>query len=123
VEAVVHPGGAGTTHAGLTSGLPTFIVPQFFDQPYWGRRVQALGAGPAPVRLKKLTPQILAHALHELSTNVGYLAAAETIRARMQNERGVERAVEVVDAALKLTTPRVRPAVAEPVLTEVRFAT
>ena len=36
VKAVVHHGGAGTTHTGLYAGRPSFAVPQFFDQPYWG---------------------------------------------------------------------------------------
>ena len=39
MKALVHHGGAGTTYAGLYAGKPTFVVPQFFDQPYWGRRV------------------------------------------------------------------------------------
>jgi UDP:flavonoid glycosyltransferase YjiC (YdhE family) len=106
VEAVVHHGGAGTTHEGLYAGLPTFVVPQFFDQPYWGKRVQQLGAGPAPVRLKKLTPAILAQALHDLSTKTSYLVAAEAIRAKMKAEHGVLRAIEVIDAALVLDSAK-----------------
>jgi sterol 3beta-glucosyltransferase len=106
VEAVVHHGGAGTTHEGLYAGLPTFVVPQFFDQPYWGKRVHQLGAGPAPVRLKKLTPSVLAQALHDLSTKTSFLVAAEAIRAKMGAERGVMRAVEVIDAALVLASAK-----------------
>lgn len=121
VEAVVHHGGAGTTHAGLYAGLPTFIVPQFFDQPYWGRRVHALGAGPAPVRLRKLTPQILAEALNDLSTNTGYLVAAEALRRKLRAEHGVERAVEVIDAALVLDSAK-RPARPGPDFTPMPIA-
>lgn len=36
VSAVVHHGGAGTTAAGLTMGLPTVVVPFFGDQGFWG---------------------------------------------------------------------------------------
>ncbi|KAE8959943.1 Sterol 3-beta-glucosyltransferase, partial [Phytophthora rubi] len=39
VSAVVHHGGAGTTAAGLLAGKPTFIVPFFGDQPFWGQAV------------------------------------------------------------------------------------
>jgi UDP:flavonoid glycosyltransferase YjiC (YdhE family) len=106
VEAVVHHGGAGTTHEGLYAGLPTFVVPQFFDQPYWGKRVYQLGAGPSPVRLKKLTPSVLAQALHDLSTKTSYLVAAEAIRTKMKTEHGVARAVEVIDAALVLDSAK-----------------
>ncbi|WP_205325038.1 glycosyltransferase [Glycomyces sp. YM15] len=45
VAAVVHHGGAGTTHAATRSGAPQVIVPQIVDQPYWGGRVAALGVG------------------------------------------------------------------------------
>ncbi len=63
MAAVVHHGGAGTTAAGLAAGVPSVIVPFFADQPFWGRRVAALGAGPAPVPIKKLTGERLAAAI------------------------------------------------------------
>ena len=76
---VVHHGGAGTTAAGLHAGKPTFVVPQAIDQPYWGRRVHALGCGPEPVLLKKLTPQVLAKAFHEMTTYRPYANAAKKV--------------------------------------------
>ena len=90
MKAVVHHGGAGTTHTGLYAGKPTFVVPQFFDQPYWGRRVHGLGCGPAPVPLRKLTPTILANALDLLSTNAAYETAAKRM-ARNAAGRGRHR--------------------------------
>jgi sterol 3beta-glucosyltransferase len=89
VQAVVHHGGAGTIHTGLYAGKPTFAVPQFFDQPYWGRRIYELGLGPQPVRLRKLTPQILASAL-----------AAREMRDRLRLEDGTNRAVDVIEETL-----------------------
>ncbi len=83
MRAVVHHGGAGTTYAGLYAGRPTFVVPHFFDQPYWGRRVYELGCGPAPVRLRKLTPSILAAALEEMATETSYQLAATELRERL----------------------------------------
>ncbi|HWA17936.1 MAG TPA: glycosyltransferase [Devosia sp.] len=100
VQAVVHHGGAGTTHTGLLAGKPTFIVPQFFDQPYWGKLVYELGCGPAPVRLKKLTPQILAAALEDLATTPSYQKCAETLRDKLQLEDGTNRAVDVIEETL-----------------------
>jgi sterol 3beta-glucosyltransferase len=41
----------------------TQIVPFFGDQPFWGRRVAALGAGPAPLDRKTLNAIGLAKAL------------------------------------------------------------
>jgi vancomycin aglycone glucosyltransferase len=47
VAAVVHHGGAGTTTAAALAGAPQVVVPQLYDQPYWARRVEALGVGVA----------------------------------------------------------------------------
>jgi sterol 3beta-glucosyltransferase len=35
MAAVVHHGGAGTTHTGLRAGIPNVVVPFFADQPLW----------------------------------------------------------------------------------------
>ncbi|GAB9477736.1 Sterol 3-beta-glucosyltransferase, partial [Globisporangium polare] len=55
VCAVVHHGGAGTTAAGLMAGKPTFIVPFFGDQPFWGRAVVNAGVGVEPCPISELT--------------------------------------------------------------------
>jgi len=47
VAAVVHHGGAGTTTTAARAGAPQVVVPQMADQPYWARRVAALGIGVA----------------------------------------------------------------------------
>ncbi|ODT68028.1 MAG: hypothetical protein ABS75_21960 [Pelagibacterium sp. SCN 63-23] len=100
VAAVVHHGGAGTTAAGLRAGKPTFTVPQAYDQRYWGRRVRALGCGPAPVRLRNLTPDILANALRELTTNPTMKTNAERIGKALSEERGLETAVNFIEATI-----------------------
>ncbi|TYZ66570.1 hypothetical protein PybrP1_000133, partial [[Pythium] brassicae (nom. inval.)] len=55
VSAVVHHGGAGTTAAGLLAGKPTFIVPFFGDQPFWGRAVVTAGVGVEPCPIGELS--------------------------------------------------------------------
>ena len=47
VVAVVHHGGAGTTHAAARAGAPQVIIPQHYDQFYWAQRLEALGIGAA----------------------------------------------------------------------------
>lgn len=44
-SAVVHHGGAGSTHTAAASGLPQVICPFFADQPFWAERVRRQGAG------------------------------------------------------------------------------
>lgn len=47
LAAVVHHGGAGTTHTAARAGAPQVLVPQVADQPYFASRVAALGVGVA----------------------------------------------------------------------------
>lgn len=101
MKALVHHGGAGTTYAGLYAGRPTFVVPHFFDQPYWGRRVYELGCGPAPVRLRKLTPGILASALEELATDNSFEIAATELRDRLVLEDGTGLAADIVEETIE----------------------
>lgn len=44
-SAAVHHGGAGTVHAALSAGLPAIVTSVFADQPFWGMRIERLGAG------------------------------------------------------------------------------
>jgi UDP:flavonoid glycosyltransferase YjiC (YdhE family) len=101
VKAVVHHGGAGTTHTGLIAGKPSFAVPQFFDQPYWGQMIYELGLGPRPVKLRKLTPQILAAALDDLASTPAYEKAARAISERLKLEDGTNLAVDVIEETLE----------------------
>lgn len=41
----VHHGGAGTTMASISAGVPTLVCSVFADQPFWGRRLATLGVG------------------------------------------------------------------------------
>lgn len=100
VSAVVHHGGAGTTAASLRSGSPTVVVPFFADQPFWGWRVEKLGAGPKPIPRLKLTAEKLAAAITRAVTDpqINYRAAelGEKIRA----EDGVANAVKAVERVM-----------------------
>ncbi|MEZ4672467.1 MAG: glycosyltransferase [Anaerolineae bacterium] len=97
VAAVVHHGGAGTTAAGLRAGRPTMIVPHMSDQPYWGRRVQELGAGVKPVLRHKLNVDNLAAGIHELVTNTSITAAARHIGEQIRAEIGIQEAVAIIE--------------------------
>ena len=101
MKGLVHHGGAGTTYAGLYAGRPTFVVPHFFDQPYWGRRIYELGCGPAPVKLRKLTPSILASALEELSTDASFAVAAAELQERLMLEDGTGLAADIVEETIE----------------------
>ncbi|MBK9125737.1 MAG: glycosyltransferase family 1 protein [Chloroflexi bacterium] len=96
MSAVVHHGGSGTTAAGLTAGKPTVVVPFTADQPFWGARVHALGAGPAPISKRRLTVDALAAAIDQAVNSPDMRATAERIGAALRAEDGVAKAVEVI---------------------------
>jgi sterol 3beta-glucosyltransferase len=96
VAAVVHHGGAGSTAEGLRAGKPTVVCPFFGDQPFWGRRVYELGAGPRPLPQKSLTPSALAKAIREAVTNEGMRARCSSLGEKIRAENGVQHAVQVV---------------------------
>lgn len=100
VAAVVHHGGAGTTGAGLRAGRPTVVVPFFADQPFWGERVRALGAGPRPIQRRQLTADNLAAAIHRAVSDQRIRARAKALGERIRAEDGVGRAVELLDGML-----------------------
>ena len=96
MSAVVHHGGAGTTAEGLRAGIPSVIVPFIVDQLFWGKRVEALGAGPEPIRAKELTAEKLAEAIHIATTNPTIKENAASIGKAIRAEHGVQEAVKIV---------------------------
>jgi vancomycin aglycone glucosyltransferase len=76
VAAVVHHGGAGTTHSAARAGVPQILIPHVLDQFYFARRVVDLGVGPKGLSRKGLRVDEL----------------VETLRATLDNEFVAERA-------------------------------
>lgn len=96
VSAVVHHGGAGTTAAGLRAGKPTVVCPAFGDQPFWGRRLAALGVGPSPIHRRHLTPRALARAIRHAVEDGGIRERAAALGARIRAEDGVRQAIGLI---------------------------
>ncbi len=96
MAAVVHHGGAGTTAEGVRAGVPTVVVPFVMDQPFWGARLNALGLGPVPIPIKKLTAQGLAAAIHTAVTDSAMRRRAAACGDAIRAEEGVGNAVQVI---------------------------
>jgi sterol 3beta-glucosyltransferase len=97
MAAVVHHGGAGTTGAGLRAGKPTVICPFVADQPFWGRRVAALGAGPPPIPQRRLTADNLASAIRQAVEDAVMRKRAADLGEKIQPEDGVGQAVSLIE--------------------------
>ena len=94
MAAVVHHGGAGTTGAGLAAGVPNVVCPFFADQPFWGRRVAALGAGPPPLPIGRLSAGKLAARLNAVPI---YREKSAELGRLLRVEDGVRRALDVIE--------------------------
>lgn len=100
--AAIHHGGAGTTHAALAAGVPQGVVPFSLDQPYYARRVAALGLGPAPLRPGSADTRALAVLMAELTgagSARGYRERARRAADAVAREDGARAAVEILLAA------------------------
>ncbi|WP_312896753.1 glycosyltransferase [Nonomuraea endophytica] len=94
VRAVVHHGGAGTTGAALRAGVPSVVCPFFSDQPFWGLRVAALGAGPPPLPISRLVAGELAARLRAAPL---YEEKSQYIGRLLRTEDGVKNAVDLIE--------------------------
>lgn len=100
MAAVVHHGGAGTTAEGLRAGVPTVVVPFIFDQTFWSARIKALGLGPDPIPLKKLSADRLAKAIKIAVTDPGMRQRAISCGEAIRAEDGTSSAVEIIEQYL-----------------------
>lgn len=98
MAAVIHHGGAGTTHYGVRAGVPSIVVPFFGDQPFWGHRIAELGVGPEPIPRKKITAKRLAKAIDMVLTDAAMRDKAAELAQRVQNEKGPELAVKLISS-------------------------
>jgi vancomycin aglycone glucosyltransferase len=83
LAAIVHHGGAGTTHTAARAGTPQVIVPHNYDQFYWAHRVQQLGVGVSGPLRDDITVDNVAQALRE-SLQPEVITRAQALAGRME---------------------------------------
>ena len=94
--AVIHHGGAGTTGKALRAGLPNIVVPFTSDQPFWGRLVYKLGAGPKPISPRKLTAARLALAIDSTINDQEVRSRVQMISEGLKYENGAAQAIKII---------------------------
>ncbi len=109
VKAVVHHGGAGTSAATLRAGVPSLVVPFFFDQYFWGRQLEKAGAALSPMLKRAFTASRFETKLLELLHDEALAAHAQRIKRSLGSENGVHNAVAILEGHLLSTStpPRV----------------
>lgn len=97
MAAVVHHGGSGTTAAAVRAGVPQIITPFGFDQALWGRRIEHLGIGPAPVAHTELSAERLTAAIVEATGSESIRRRALELGECVRSEDGIGRALDLLN--------------------------
>jgi UDP:flavonoid glycosyltransferase YjiC (YdhE family) len=95
LSGIVHHGGSGTTHTAARAGIPQFILPQFYDQYFWGNSIRKNGLGPGPVIPKKIKVDRMTTVFEEFRTKK-YQQQAAQLGVSMKDEDGVAEIVKLV---------------------------
>ncbi|MCX7092939.1 MAG: glycosyltransferase [Methylobacter sp.] len=98
--AIVHHGGAGTTHAATLSGCPSVVVPFMEEQLFWAKQLQALGLAGQPLPAKKVTAVALAKGIRRVLASKPMQDKAKQAGLAMQSNDGVARAIQLLEARL-----------------------
>lgn len=96
-SAVVHHGGAGTTHSATASGCPSVVIEHFADQAFFAGELLRLGVAPKVLHRRNITARKIARALKLVKESPGMKMRAEELGRIMQKENGVKRAVELIE--------------------------
>ncbi len=100
MAAVVHHCGAGTTAAGLRSGVPAVATPGLGDQPFWARRLKELGLSAATIPQRALTVERLADAIRAAMTDKELRERTRQVADVLSAEDGAAEVVRIVDELL-----------------------
>jgi sterol 3beta-glucosyltransferase len=99
--AVLHHGGAGTTHLATRCGCPAVVVEHALDQRIWGVLLNRAGLAHRPLHRRTLTPGKLAKAVRDVLDSKEMAARARAAGKAMLAEHGVRRAVELLEERFK----------------------
>lgn len=94
--AIIHHGGAGTTHAAARAGVPQVVMPYLLDQYYWAHRVRLVGVSPGRVRRHGDDPGPLATAIRQCVEDAEMQDRARALAPRIATD-GAIRAAEVIE--------------------------
>lgn len=101
MAAAAHHCGAGTTGAALRAGIPSITLPgPVGDQPFWARRLHALGAATTPLPQRGLTAQRLADIIRTTINGANLRQTTQHLASRITGEDGTTAAVATIERLL-----------------------
>ena len=97
-DAVMHHGGAGTTHSVARTGKPQVIMPLIIDQPYWTYRVQQLKIGPERIKIGKDSDRELKEKIYDLVANPVYKKNAGELGEKIRSEQSTDNFCDFIES-------------------------
>ncbi len=95
--AVVHHGGAGTSHTATLCGCPSVIIPFMDEQLYWGTTLYKLDLAAKPIRAKHVSSKRLAKAIRQTLQNTSIQQQAASTGPEIALRQGVSNAVDLIE--------------------------
>jgi len=95
--AIVHHGGAGTTHSATLCGKPSIVIPFMDEQLFWAKALQQLGLAGKALLARKANAKQLAGRIKTILSNETYLKNAEGVGADIRAQNGVNNAVDLIE--------------------------
>jgi len=95
--AIVHHGGAGTTHSASLCGRPSIVIPFMDEQLFWASTLEQLGLASKPLLAKNATETLLASRINTIISNDTYLNNANKTGAIISERQGVSNAVSLIE--------------------------
>lgn len=96
-SAIVHHGGAGTTHTAILSGHPSVVIAHMMDQFFWGEELRRLGIAPKTLAYRNVTANAIAAAIREALSSPAMAERAKTAGRELAKEDGIGTAVRRIE--------------------------
>jgi UDP:flavonoid glycosyltransferase YjiC (YdhE family) len=106
VAAVVHHGGAGTSHAAARAGVPQIVVPHLLDQFGWAARLHERGLAPPPFRRSQLRADRLAASIRACLTDEAMRARATRVRTESRAFDGLATTIALLEGLVPSKSAR-----------------
>ena len=98
--AVVHHGGAGTTHASTLSGCASVVIPFMDEQLFWACQLEKAGVAPKPLPARKANAQALAERIKTVLQTPSMTEKAQLAKQAISPTQGVLNAVAMIENLL-----------------------
>jgi len=89
-------GGAGTTAAMLRSGVPSAVTPVWWDQTFFGDRLEAMGMGRRGPHFASVSGDDLAELIRDLTSKPSYASKAKEVSAKMLSQKNADEAAATI---------------------------